>query len=220
MTPEGKLRTTMDVHVRSVIPNATEMFHIEIESTETSNSLSLDLKLVSYDRMPKYGHYHKCSDAGVATKLCICHESGASSFGSDVNSAGQPEMKLTLSDLEEFAGSLGNGSTVRSLDNTECVYLVTRSHSNRSSTFEYANICLDDDYDVVSFIENIQHFKLSRDFPIEVTVPAGSIRFVFSTRCDMPYCTINVVSTVMLHLPAIETKGGGESEKVGKVIKV
>ncbi|KAK3749303.1 hypothetical protein QZH41_020079, partial [Actinostola sp. cb2023] len=36
---------------------------------------------------------------------------GASSFGSDVNSAGQPEMKLTLSDLEEFAGSLGNGST-------------------------------------------------------------------------------------------------------------
>jgi hypothetical protein len=177
----------MDIYIKSVKenPEVLEIFHVEIESDETPDSNSMDLTLVHFDRMSVFEKYKACSDTGVSPLFCICS-----------NTQGRRELpdyknKIPISIIKDYLNSFQTKASVKNLDKRGCVFIVQRSHQKQSFSFEFLNRCLDVDVSVFVDADDLQNMKVSRNLPMEMELPAGSVRFAFTARKDLSYWESN-----------------------------
>lgn len=180
---KGMLRTTMDIYVKSLEenPGKWETFHVEIESKETPDSSSMDLKLIHFDRMSVFEKYKKCSDVGVTPLLCICSNTP------ETHRVDESKRKIDISVIQNRLHSFQAQASVKFLDKRECLLLVRRHHSKQSFSMEFANLCLDFDISVFVKIADLDNIKLSRNLPVELRIPAGTMRLGFTARKDLDY---------------------------------
>lgn len=185
----GSLVTSMDIvlHSGDVAKHQEDIFNIEIQSKQSTGKTSLDLKLVHYERLSPFGVYSACADKGVSGKLCICSKSKGK--------ATESLKDIVIKTSRHFQGKL----IVKPIDES-CLYLIQRIHGNDdASAFEVANTCTNQSHTVMLTISDVYNMKTSRDGPIDVVVPPGSVIFVLSAMKNMSEYngSINVKAVVV-----------------------
>ena len=178
----GSLITSMDITVPAgdAAPQQEDVFHVEIQTKQSSSKDSLDMKFVHYERLSRFGVYSVCADKGANQKLCICSKQRNSTSTS----------RDKLKDLVEHNSKhFGTSEVQFSRHDNGCLILIKRVHGKDDShAYEVANICTDKSYNVVLKISDVSNMKLSRDGPIKITVFPGSIVFGLSAMKEVsPY---------------------------------
>lgn len=167
----GSLITTLDIVLPTgnVAKREKDIFHVEIQSKQSVGKTSLDMKLIHYERLSPFGVYRVCADKGVNSKLCICSKTKRSLKKKE-------KLKNLLSKTSRhFQGVL----TIKSI--ASCLHLLQRVHGNGDThAYELANTCTDRSSVVMVTISNLSNMRTSRDGPIHVVVPPGSVVFVLS----------------------------------------
>lgn len=175
----GSLVTSMDLVVPAgdASTKKEDIFHVEIESKQSSDKDSLGMKLSHYERLTPYGVYSACADKGVNKKLCVCSR------------AKKHERKRGLKLLAKKQCQHFHGKAMgKVLDDSMCLMLIKRIHGNMDAhAYEIANTCADQSYSVEVTINDVYNMKTSHDGPINVVVPPGSIVFLFSAMKEVEY---------------------------------
>ena len=72
---KGSLITSLDFTTvpGEGAPQSYDVFHVQIQSRINPDDESRDMKLLSFDRLSRYGPYRECVDGGMDAKLCICN---------------------------------------------------------------------------------------------------------------------------------------------------
>lgn len=71
---DGNLVSSFDfvVHSGHGAKENTDVFHVEVQSTIEPSKQSRDMKLLSFDRISRFGVYRGCRDKSVDKRLCVC----------------------------------------------------------------------------------------------------------------------------------------------------
>ena len=162
---DQSLITSMDIRVKAgdVVPQKQDIFHVEVQTKETSERSSLDMRLLNYDRHTLFGKYQICVDSGVELKLCVCSHNASSSG-------------LAPYSLERWK-HFGQRSIVKNISNRPCLWLVERRYS-KGKAYEVANLCPNQPFRVKIDAET-SNKKLSRQLPVTLDVQPGQVLFVF-----------------------------------------
>ena len=186
---KGDLITTMDfvTDPGSGSGHKEEVFHVEIKSTIALGRKSRNMKLLSYDRLSRYGIYRQCKDPGVHAKLCICslksfdkHDSynlllEDGSFNINALLRNQPRLLNIFSEIK-----------IQDSVVSDCIYFFMRDFKDQTSS------AVDNSYTTVVEIINIcargtsylhleietKNCEASRSFPMSIKTEAQSITFV------------------------------------------
>ena len=189
---EGQyLITTLDFAVTSGPGSrqTEDVFHVEIQSTISDRHTSREMKMLSYDRISQYGIYRKCKDPGVHVKLCVCSLKASGGSGSTQNqNLWQPNGELNIYGLfrlqPRYLGIPSEQVLTESLE-SKCIFFLARNFWDTSTTTPSAsravisafNVCSTKDV-VIHIDVTTSNFKLSRDFPMILTVEPQTITFV------------------------------------------
>lgn len=176
---DGSLITSMDIIVKAgtAVEHKEDIFHLEVQSQELPNQISLEMKLLNFERITLYGKYKQCADKGVPLKLCIC-------------STGNKQVKTKKNAMALYKQSrfLGTSLYCKSVLSKSCLLLCKRNHGGgKSVAVEIANSCFDIHFTVRIILKTVKNFKLSRTCPFELEVPPNNVRFVLSGRKDIGY---------------------------------
>ncbi|EDO39325.1 predicted protein [Nematostella vectensis] len=183
----GSLITSLDIYVRPFVANGDldltsghahlDIFHVEVESTESPNLSSMDLRILSYDRVTEFGKFKQCADPGVSLKLCICSvEPRHTVFQS---------LKSLLNIIHRPWKISDNKVSITTVDRQGCVYLIMRNYTF-SFAFEIFNQCADKGY-LLLVMTRDSNIKFSTSPPFEINVAPESVTFAFSARKDINY---------------------------------
>ncbi|KXJ27905.1 uncharacterized protein LOC110232882 [Exaiptasia diaphana] len=176
----GELVTSMDLVVPAGDSSTKkeDIFHVEIESKHSDKD-SINMKLSHYERLTPYGVYSTCADKGVNKKLCVCSKGK--------NHMKRKGLKLLVNKQSKHFHSKAMGKVLDD-DESECLLLIRRIHGKMDArAYEIANTCADQSRSVEVTISDVYNMKISRDGPINVVVPPGSIVFLFSAMKQVQY---------------------------------
>ena len=183
---DGWLITTMDIRVAAgnLVSQREDLFHVEVETKEISGQRSLDMKLLTYDRLTLFGKYKTCADDGVELKLCVCSQNASktrSGFASE-----SPER------WEYF----GQRPVLKNISEKSCLWLVIRRYS-KTNAYEVENFCPDQSYRV-KVDAKASNMKFSRQLPLTLEIKPGRVTFVFSVGKHLSFweAEISVTATV------------------------
>ena len=159
---EGPTVTSMDVTVQSgTIVKQEELITVQVESSVTAQS-SLKLKLLSFNRISKYGPHKECADQGVPIALCVCSK------------------KLAISDLSAVQQILGVNANITQHSSSSCILDIRRELSNHNTpnagVYEVANICHAKTVNVT--ITSTNNIRASTRLPMFVNLPPRTVYFV------------------------------------------
>ena len=169
---DGTLITSMDIRVQAgdVVPQREDVFHVVVMTREMLGENSLQMTLVSFDRLTLFLTYAECADNGVDLKLCVCSRKGT-------------HKKSIVTFLSEHMVHFGQRPVVRKLNNTNCLWLITWPFAkNTSNTYEVANLCHSQTYRVKIYVKKVSNIKFSCELPVTLTVTPGNVLFAFSVR--------------------------------------
>ena len=195
---DGHLITSMDIYVKAgdVVKQKEDIFHVEIKSKESPSERSLDMTLLSYDRLSMFGKYKDCADQGVDLKLCVCSRNRSRIVTSDIN---KPETVLR----EDYASRFGKPPSVKLLVPGGCLHLIEHIYSDKGDSFAYeiGNFCGDRMFEAVLEVES-SNMRLSRAAPFEVKILPGRTVFVLSAKKRVHYWNgkIKVEAKVKEHM--------------------
>lgn len=155
--PGGVMVTNMDVKIQSgTMVDQEELITVQVESQMEGDSVSsLKMKLVSSNRISKYGPHKACADPDVSLKLCVCNK------------------KTALISNGSIQDTVGPKSKIKNLK--RCVIEVERKYED-VSVYEIANICNDRGFNI-TFNNNSNS---SVDLPIVLILQPRTVYFVAS----------------------------------------
>lgn len=159
---EGPTVTSMDVTVQSgSIVKQEELITVQVESNVTAQN-SLKLKLLSFNRISKYGPHRECADQGVPIALCVCNN------------------KSAISDLSSVQQILGANTVITEHTSSSCIFNIRRELSNhnalKAGVYEVANICHAQTVNVT--ISSTNNIRTSARLPMFVSLAPRTVYFV------------------------------------------
>ena len=187
---DGSLVTTMDIIVRAgdVVNQKQEVFQVQVPSLELPNQISMELKLLNFERLTLYGKYKQCADERVSSKLCVCSSKNSHKRKSDNSTWLYKNSKF-----------LGQPPYCESL-NRSCLFICKRNHNGRGKSFaiEIVNFCFDTRFTVRINTRKVSNIKMSRDLPFDVELLPGDVRFVLSGRRDVPNRKTKIITSAVI----------------------
>lgn len=192
---DGGLVTSFDIVVPAgnAVSRDEDIFRVEVKSMKSSTE-SLNYKLVHYERLSMFGKYKTCADKSVNLKLCVCNLVDTRARFPKTPKA----IKAML--IKNTANYFRCKVLSKRIGNDKCMYLIKRIHHDGVAfAYEVANVCLDKSRDVLIASRDSANARFSVEFPLLVTVPAGSITFAFAaTRHIEDYeATFDIKSVVV-----------------------
>ena len=187
---DGSLIISMDIRVAAgdVVPQREDIFHVEVWTKEIIGVKSLQMKLLSYDRLTLFGKYAACADHNVELKLCVCSQN-ATKTRSEITSQ-SPEG------WERF----GQRPSVKNVSDTKCLKLITWTYDDKknSKAYEVANFCQNQPYRVKIEATKASNVKFSRQLPFYLDVKPGAVLFALSVRKHISYwnAQVQIAATV------------------------
>ena len=166
---EGLVVTSMDITVQSgTVVDQEELITVQVESTVEAGQSSLKMKLLSFNRISKYGPHEECADQHVPLTLCICNKKSA-----------VPRNQL-------YQEIVGENSQIFPHSSSSCIVEIHREISDdntpKAGVYEIANIC---GVHVVNItIISTNNIRTSRDLPLFLSLPPRTIYFVSSSRAQ------------------------------------
>ena len=184
---DGSLITTMNIRVPSgdVVFQTEDIFYVEVRTKEILGEKSLQMELLTYDRLTLYGKYAACADDGVELRLCVCSQN-----------ARKTRSKITSLSSEGWV-HFGQHPVFRKLDNTDCLRLITWSYDDKkiSKSYEIESFCQNQSYRVKVEAVIASNVKFSRELPLYLDVKPGSVLFALSVRKHVSYWNAEVEIT-------------------------
>lgn len=120
------------------------------------------LTLEKWLRISLYNTFSHCKDPDVTTELCLCSKNTRSNISHE-----------QLLNYRQF----NQKSIIKPIFNSECMFLVTRNHSNMVVALEIANLCQSDL--TIEFNTDILYsWEISENLPIRKTIPSSKIMFI------------------------------------------
>ncbi len=204
--------TTMDFKVRAGLgaDQNEDIFHVEIQSTIDPEKDSMNMKLLSFDRLSQYGIYRRCQDERVDTRLCVC--------SLNVQRSEIP-AKSSMIDLEKTQSSQpslpGIPALVRfeKLNRNSCIQFVQRTYYKVdkkgvmdrediwASALEVINLCSNRKFRI-TLKTKTSNSKISREIPVVDHINGNTVKFLLLAKKYFPYWK----STVKLDYSVAEIK--------------
>ena len=161
----GNILTSFDLHVDP--PGGfteDEVFKIEVSHPMKPEH---GVKMSSYNRESLYSKFRACADKSIDIKLCACTQGGESFTKT------QTAMKAFIQ-----RPMFGTKTELQDLK-LDCLYLMTRRHSNIAVVYELANICSNKSFEVTLHGKEY-NMLMSQELPVTVMVKPRTIHFVIS----------------------------------------
>lgn len=180
---DGALITSMNIRVAAgnVVPQNEDIFHVEVRTKETIEEKSLQMELLTYDRLTLFGKYRACADDGVDLKLCVCSQNARKTWS-----------QITPLPPEGWV-HFGQRPVVKKLDNTNCLQLLTWSYAKKNfNSYEVANFCQNHSYRVKIEAVDSSNMKFSCELPLYLDVKSGSVLFALSVKKHVSYWNAEV----------------------------
>lgn len=183
---DGSLITSMDFRVAAGdgVPQREDIFHVEVWTREIKGEKSLQMNLLSYDRLTLFGKYAACADHNVELKLCVCSQN-ATKTRSEIT----PKVIIP-----EIWKRFGQRPVVKNVSNSQlCLKLITWSYDEKNSkAYEVANVCQNQLYRVKILAVKASNVKFSRQLPFHLDVKPVEVLFVLSVRRHISYWNAEV----------------------------
>ena len=180
---DGSLITSMDIRVAAgdVVPQREDIFQVEVWTREMIGDKSLQMKLLSYDRLTLFGKYAACADHNVELKLCVCSQNATST-----------RSEITPQSPEGWE-RFGQRPVVKNVSNTQCLRLITWSYDGKNSkAYEVANVCQNQSHRINIKAVKASNVKFSRQLPFHLDVKPAGVLFVLSVRKHISYWNAEV----------------------------
>ena len=120
------------------------------------------LTLEKWLRISLYNTFSHCKDSGVTTELCLCTKNTRSN--------------ISLGKLLNYT-QFNQKSIIKPIFNSECMFLITRNHSNIVVALEIANLC-ESDLTIEFNTDILYSWEISENLPIRKTVQSSKIMFI------------------------------------------
>ena len=140
------------------------------------------MRLLSQNRISRYGHYIVCADKDVDVKLCVC------------NNHKDPRPQRTIQDV------FGKHSNVTNIQ--PCLYGIRRSYKDVKNealveVFEIANVCRNEEF-TVKFEATSKNFLFSTQIPVTVKLTTQTAHFIATARTigNVQNSALDIVWTV------------------------
>ncbi|KAL9963672.1 hypothetical protein ACROYT_G027199 [Oculina patagonica] len=186
---DGALITSMNIRVASgdVVPQTEDIFHVEVRTKETVGENTLQMELLTYDRLTLFGKYSICADNGVDLKLCVCSQN-----------ARKTRSQITPLSPEGWV-HFGQRPVLKKIDNTKCLQLLTWSYAKKNfNSYEVANFCPNQSYTVKIDAVESSNMKFSCELPLYLDVKPGSVLFALSVKKHVSYWNAEVKITATI----------------------
>ena len=181
---DGSLITSMDIGVKSgdVVSQHQDIFHVEVKTKEISEQRSLNMTLLTYDRLTLFGKYKMCADDGVELKLCVCSRNAS-------------KISLAVESHKRWE-HFGQRPVFKNISNKPCLWLMIRRYS-KANSYEVANFCPGKSFRVKVDAE-ASNMKFSRQLPLTLDAKPGEVIFAFSVGKHLSYwdAEISITATV------------------------
>ncbi|XP_031573129.1 uncharacterized protein LOC116307119 [Actinia tenebrosa] len=172
---------TMDL---IVIPES-EIFEVQIEYPKIPRQSNNNVTLTHLSRISIYRRFDTCKDDTVNLTICVCKSRKYSSYGNRQWIKMDSRKHL----LKILARSKNFGAKVKFTDlHANCLVMITRTHSARTSAFEIANACSDRSYKIKVSGKSRGQAIVSSPLPLILTVEPLTAHFLFSVyHLERPY---------------------------------
>ena len=120
------------------------------------------LTLEKWLRISLYNTFSHCKDPDVTTELCLCSKN--------------TRLNTSLEKLFNYK-QFNQKSIIKPIFNSECLFLVTRNHSNIVVALEIANLC-ESDLTIEFNTDILYSWEISENLPIRKTVRSSKIMFI------------------------------------------
>ena len=198
----GKLITSLDFMTSpgADSTNHHEVFHVEIESEINRKLSSRKMKLLSYDRISKYGPYRSCADEDIDMRLCVCDMTKTNNKHERIEDLVAHEIGFEYPRLSETV----DVSIVKNSRISACLYLRKIAYPELTSesktslysiTYELANVCATRIR--VKFEITVDNLKTSVDGPFDQNLEPYSTRYIVTAIRDTPYWDSQITSETL-----------------------
>ena len=172
---------TMDL----IVSPESEIFEVQIEYPRTPSKFKNNVTVTHLSRISIYRRFDKCKDETVNLTICVCKSKKYNRYGNRQ----WIKMNSRKNLLRILARSKNFGAEVKFSDlHANCLVMVTRTHSARTSAFEIANACSDRSYKITVLGKSRGKAILSRRLPLILTVQPLTAHFLFSVyHLERPY---------------------------------
>ncbi|XP_031571982.1 uncharacterized protein LOC116306089 [Actinia tenebrosa] len=178
---------TMDITTSPV--NVEFQVHVKYPKTPASfkrrfTKKTLFARLLNFRRLTTYQDYHECKDPYVSIQLCVCKRS---IFNNAVERGKSSMWKWTTMDSPKAVhevmrrqGNLGANQKIVNLDDSDCLYLISRSYANQTLVYEVGNACTERRYMVHFTGHSVSKVQPSVSFPFTVDVKPLTLHFILT----------------------------------------
>lgn len=157
-----KLTVSMDIYVQN-----QELFSVVVQVI--SGSVLLDLKLLQFTRLSKYGIYRTCSDKGVDLRLCICKP--------NLEIEAEKNQEPPIPNWKSY-GKVFHSATKADNMHENCLFVLLREHKS-GVIFEVANLCSFVLYKIKLHL-SLSNMQISEPIPCQREVGPGTIHFLIA----------------------------------------
>lgn len=172
---------TMDL----IVNPESEIFEVQIEYPKTPSKFKNNVTVTHLSRISIYRRFDKCKDETVNLTICVCKSRKYSYSGNRQ----WIKMNSRKNILRILARSRNFDSEVKFTNlHSNCLVMVTRTHSARTSVFEIANACSDRSYKIKVSGKSRGKTIVSSHLPLMLTVEPLTAHFLFSVyHLEKPY---------------------------------
>lgn len=193
----GTLITSLDFHTKSGrgADHDIDIFHVELQLSIDPKLTSFNMKMLSFDRVSKYGPYRVCGDKGIDMRLCVCDMT-------EIKENTIPIETFVLNELSPKRSLLApsNVDIEHKHKISTCLYFKTISipelseaNSIFSRSYEVANVCKSDMNLRIKL--TLDNMKSTNSNTFEVYVSAYSVTYLGEAIRNVPYWN-SVVDTI------------------------
>lgn len=170
-----------------------EVFHVEVRSEIKNAGKSLNMTLLNFDRISKYGPYRSCGDKNIDMRLCVCdieHSKEKITIERYVLRELMHHPTHTEYDLK----------VMKETKTSPCIFLRMLSYPETTSSddsifsasFEVSNMC-SSDLNVSLYLE-LDNMKYSTLQPLNCILSPYSTRYMGSVIRTVPYWDSDIES--------------------------
>jgi hypothetical protein len=156
-----------------------------MEYPKRPSKLNNNVTVTHLSRISIYRRFKKCKDDSVNLTICVCKSKKYSSYGN--------RQWITMDTRENLLRILTRGRNFNAeVKFTElhanCLVMITRSPSSRTSVFEIANACSNRSYKATVSGKSRGKAIASRQLPFSLTIEPLTVYFLFSVyHLEKPY---------------------------------
>ena len=188
-TKSGWISATMDIDVQTGnIVEQKEVFTVNVEYTKSPTG-SLEMKLVSFERVSPFGFYEQCADRHVSLELCVCNMISSSRPAKINRSTKLDSMRNKNRAIYE---TIGVSADLRNVNS--CLVLIQRSHTTgwkkqflELKIYEMANICDSQSFNIRVDVVESKRVASSAKLPMMLTLAPRTLYFVTGVKAEGHY---------------------------------